>query len=109
MTKITKIVCILFILLTVCFHIVYATEENTLSTDTTSPTSEISETEEIPETESEDQSTSNFHYSGVTSVNQLSNYSEANLGLNNILSIILIAIGVLIILFAIAILIRLKH
>lgn len=39
----------------------------------------------------------------------LSNLPEANLGLSNILSIILIVIGVLLIFLAIAILIRLKH
>ena len=44
----------------------------------------------------------------VTSVTALSNLPEATLGLNNILNIILIAIGFLLILFAIAILIRLK-
>lgn len=44
----------------------------------------------------------------VTSVTSLSNLPEATLGLNNILNIILIAIGFLLILFAIAILIRLK-
>lgn len=46
--------------------------------------------------------------SKVTAVNTLSGLPEANLGLNNILSILLIAIGFLLILFAIAILIRLK-
>ena len=44
----------------------------------------------------------------VTSVTSMSNLPEANLGLNNILNVILISIGVLLILFAIAILIRLK-
>ena len=44
----------------------------------------------------------------VTSVTPLSKLPEANLGLNNILNVILISIGVLLILFAIAILIRLK-
>lgn len=44
-----------------------------------------------------------------SAVNTLSNLPEANLGLSNILSIILIVIGVLLILLAIAILIRLKH
>lgn len=44
----------------------------------------------------------------VTKVDTLSNLPEANLGLNNILNVILISIGVLLILFAIAILIRLK-
>lgn len=46
--------------------------------------------------------------SKVTGVSALAGLPEANLGLNNILSILLIAIGVLLILFAIAILIRLK-
>lgn len=44
-----------------------------------------------------------------SSTSSLSNLPEANLGLSNILSIILIVIGVLLILLAIAILIRLKH
>jgi hypothetical protein len=44
----------------------------------------------------------------VTSVTSLNNLPEANLGLNNVLNVILISIGVLLILFAIAILIRLK-
>lgn len=44
----------------------------------------------------------------VTSVTPMSNLPEANLGLNNILNVILIAIGISLILFAIAILIRLK-
>ena len=49
--------------------------------------------------------------SGINSsarVSSLSSIPEANLGLNNVLCIILIAIGVLIILLAIAILIRIK-
>ena len=44
----------------------------------------------------------------VTSVTSMSNLPEANLGLNNILNLILISIGVLLILFSISILIRLK-
>ncbi len=46
--------------------------------------------------------------SSVTKVSTINSYEQANLQLNNILSIILIAIGVLLILFAIAILIRLS-
>ena len=42
-------------------------------------------------------------------VSTLSNLPEAQLGLTNILNIILIVIGVLLILLAIAIIIRLKH
>ena len=56
----------------------------------------------------EENSVSGTQVSTVTSVTSLSNLPEANLGLNNILNILLIAIGVLLILFAIAILIRLK-
>lgn len=44
----------------------------------------------------------------ISSVQRVSSIPEANLGLNNILNVILIAIGILLILFAIAILIRLK-
>ena len=65
--------------------ITFATEENSVS-----PEQALSQT------------------SNITSVTSLSNLPEANLGLNNILNVILISIGVLLILFAIAILIRLK-
>ena len=41
-------------------------------------------------------------------INSVSSIPEANLGLNNVLCIILIAIGILIILLAIAILIKMK-
>ena len=44
-----------------------------------------------------------------TNVSPLNSYAEANLELNNILCVILIAVGVVIILLAIAILIRLKR
>ena len=88
MSKIIKLIFSFIILLTMCFQFSYATESSL---------------------ESENITTYTVNSSGVTSVSQLSNYSEANLGLNNILSIILIAVGVLIILFAIAILIRLKQ
>ena len=46
--------------------------------------------------------------STITSVNQLNNYSQANLELNNILNVILISLCVLLILLAIAILVKLK-
>lgn len=80
-SKIFKIVLIISIILFVFIGTVFAEEENS-----------VSETQ----------------VSTVTSVTSLSNLPEANLGLNNILNILLIAIGVLLILFAIAILIRLK-
>lgn len=46
---------------------------------------------------------------GITNVSTVNSISQMNLQLNNILCIILISIGVLLILFAIAILIRLKQ
>lgn len=96
-------------LLVVFFSIskVTATDDENNSTDTnTSFENSIQEANDALSTTS---SNSNFSNSGVTSVTQVSNYSEANLGINNVLSVILIAIGVLIILLAIAILIRLGH
>lgn len=96
MSKITKIICLFIFLLTMCLQFAYATDLTENNEDSTSSLSS-------------DVTTYTVNSSGVTSVSQLSNYSEANLGLNNILSIILIAVGVLIILFAIAILIRLKQ
>ena len=49
-----------------------------------------------------------YKQSATVSPVNYSNLSEANLGLNNILCIILISVGVLLILFAIAILIRIR-
>lgn len=65
-----------------------------------------SQTTSLENTESIDSSN---YSSGITSVSPMSNYSDANLSLNNILNIFLIAIGILIVLLAIAILIRLKQ
>lgn len=59
-------------------------------------------------TQTSSNSSTSSSSSKVTGVSNISTIPEANLGLNNILSILLIAIGVLLILFAIAILIRLK-
>lgn len=108
MSKITKIIVLIIFLFSLCFHFSYATDNiENMNEDVNTLISDLEETKTNDETL--DTTNSIKNNSGVTSVSQLSNYSEANLGLNNILSIILIAIGVLIILFAIAILIRLKH
>ena len=102
MSKIIKILLIISILFSVCFiNFSYATEVDE-SIDENITSDEALSTEENLEDDFSSDST-------ITSVSQLSNYSEANLELNNILNIILIAIGVLIVLFAIAILIRLKQ
>ncbi len=96
MSKLLKILLILVLISSFAFvfYNTYATsddEENIVQEDASSRSA-----------------ISSLGSSSVTSVSNLNNYSQANLELNNILSIILISIGVLLILFAIAILIRLK-
>lgn len=80
----------------------YATEnesENVIAEDT--ETNEV--IEETPTT-----GLAALSSDSVTSVTSLSSYSQANLELNNILCVILIAVGVVIVLLAFAILIRLN-
>ncbi len=109
MTKYFRIIiiAIVFLLISACFaRIAYAANDITDATDGATETQE-----EVSQEEPEEDG---IRFSGsssarVTSVNPLSSLPEANLGLNNVLSIILIAIGILIILLAIAILIRIKH
>lgn len=88
-SKIFKVVLIISIILFMFSGFVLATDENTTENNVT-PEKALSQT------------------ATVTSVTGLSNLPEANLGLNNILNVLLLAVGVLLILFAIAILIRLK-
>ena len=111
MSKISKTILILLFIFILFLGatLVQATEEN-LESDI-APISE----EEIYEDEADNaaqQVTSTLDTlstSSVTKVSTVNSYDQANLQLNNILSIILISIGVLLILFAIAILIRLKQ
>lgn len=85
---------------------------NDVLTETTSETS--SEDESLSAENSEPESSSTPYDTSLYTSNQnarvstVSSIPEANLGLNNVLCIILIAIGILIILLAIAILIRLS-
>ncbi len=113
MSKTIKLFLILFLItiLACNFNFVNATLANNTSrnesiTDTTTETEDEEENEVVNETSNSGLST--LSPSSVTSVSTVNSYEQANLELNNILCIILIAIGVLIILFAIAILIRLK-
>lgn len=100
MNKLLKILFIGVLLFTFCFTFSYATEENSEETETS--TNEV--IEETPTTGLSTLTSDN----DVTSISSLNSYSQANLELNNILCIILIAVGVVIILLAIAILIRTK-
>lgn len=121
MSKTLKILLILFLFLSLIFTFNYVqatseddtstTEENVLDNNQTSDNT--TNNEESNNVIKEDANSNKSQLSAlgtseVTSVSKMNNYSEANLELSNILSIILISIGVLLILFAIAILIRLK-
>ena len=105
MSKICKILLVICILSTFCFGIVLASEEEDI-VDT--EVEAQSEENDLPSTDLLDADSSSDITAQVKTVSLLSNLPEANLGLNNILNVILISIGVLLILFAIAILIRLK-
>lgn len=99
MSKFFKITLIMLtmILISINIYFVQATDiENTSNNQTTDAASQVSSGLEPLST------------SSVTKVSTVNSYDQANLQFNNILSIILISIGVLLILFAIAILIRLK-
>ncbi|MBQ7410322.1 MAG: hypothetical protein IJW20_02960 [Clostridia bacterium] len=122
MSKSIKICLILFLLLilSINFNFVQATsdeeitEPETLSEGAEENIEETNLEEETPESDvptPSNPSTSTLDTlstSSVTKVSNINSYEQANLQLNNILSIILIAIGVLLILFAIALLIRLS-
>lgn len=105
MSKVCKILLVICILSTFCFGIVFASEDEAV---TDAEVQAQSEENELPSTDVLDYDSSSDITAQVKTVSPLSNLPEANLGLNNILNVILISIGVLLILFAIAILIRLK-
>ena len=73
-------------------------ESDTTSADTTSDENNVTYRPQ----------SSNVNSSYVTSVSTVSSQYEANLKLNNFLSILLVSIGILLILFSIAILIRIR-
>jgi len=102
-------ICLIIILLLITFNIsfVQATEEDAAIPEATSEILE-EEPQVIEEEASSSSSLDTLSNSNVTKISSLNSYEQANLELNNILCIILIAIGVLLILFAIALLIRLS-
>lgn len=91
-----------FLILTLSFNFVYATSSNEENNESTNTVQEDSSSKSSLSTLSPTSSSS------ITGVSEMNSYSQANLELNNILCIILIAIGILIVLLSIAILIRLK-
>ncbi len=113
MSRTIKFCLILFLLLIISlnFNFVHATSdvENPETVDAISENTETTEENSIPTPDNPSTSTLDaLSTSSVTKVSNINSYEQANLQLNNILSIILIAIGVLLILFAIALLIRLS-
>lgn len=113
MTKSLKIILSILLIFVVTINIsfVQATEGEEFSEPETHSEEQIEEEsiEELPENDDQaaQDALSTFN-SSVTNVSNINSYEQANLELNNILSIILIAIGVLLILFAIALLIRIS-
>lgn len=107
MSKTIKLVlCIsLIFIFFINFNIVKATEET--PTDSSEVVQEESENV-ITENASDMSSLSVLKPSNGSNVSSINSYEQANLELNNILCIILIAIGIILILLAIAILIRAK-
>lgn len=113
MSKFLKITLIVLSILLISMNInfIQATENSDVA-----PISEdLEEATNVQETDTAEDAASQvtsaletLSTSSVTRVSTVNSYDQANLQLNNILSIILISIGVLLILFAIAILIRLK-
>lgn len=130
MQKIFKISIILMILLFILVSISNAettniyndvTNENTTNRSSESNTSVENNTRDddlleenddfdpiLDDAETTNTSSPNSTYHSNSRVSTVSSIPEANLGLNNVLCVILIAIGILIILLAIAILIRIK-
>lgn len=118
MSKTLKILLIVLLFLSInigCNFVFASNEDVTTSSATTtsapSPTVTTSENKEevIKENTVNPSDLSNLSPNSGSTVQSIYSYSESNLHLNNILSIILISIGVLLILFAIALLIRLSH
>lgn len=112
MSKLLKIFVIFSILFVSTIYISNAETTNlynNIDNDSTSSTEENDDIDPLADTNSNETTTSTYVASSPSArISTVSTVAEANLGLNNILCIILIAIGVLIILLAIAILIRLK-
>jgi hypothetical protein len=92
-----------------------ALDDETEEDDDINETSDSHEDEVYVENTTTNTATQNTVSNNTSTSSKISSYStgstlpEANLGLNNILNVILIAIGTILILLAIAILIRLKQ
>lgn len=109
MDKIYKISFLLLILIFLFINTCNADTTNlydVLENETSNSTSSLDDADMIDETLSSQ--ASNSIVSTSATIAPISSVAQANLKLNNVLCIILIAIGILLILLAIAILIRLQ-
>ena len=114
--KILKIVFILFILVSLCMPYIYATDiemdlpDANVLDDTNNINSEINENALLDENTSdqEDLPTDSDPLAETLNPTTVSTESEGGLSVTNIINILLITVGVVIILLAIAIIIRLK-
>ena len=79
-----------------------------ITNETTNDTQTNTTNDDMLFEDNQNSNTSSSSYQSNARVSTVSSIPEANLGLNNVLCVILIAIGILIILLAIAILIRIK-
>lgn len=112
MQKFAKIILIGMVLFCLFTNIANA-ETTNLYDDMTNETTNDTQTnttndDMLFEDNQNSNTTSSSSYQSNARVSTVSSIPEANLGLNNVLCVILIAIGILIILLAIAILIRIK-
>lgn len=112
MQKFAKIILIGMVLFCIFTNIANA-ETTNLYDDITNETTNDTQTnttndDMLFEDTQNSNTTSSSSYQSNARVSTVSSIPEANLGLNNVLCVILIAIGILIILLAIAILIRIK-
>ncbi|MBO5478839.1 MAG: hypothetical protein J6A04_03910 [Clostridia bacterium] len=119
MLKSFRIITVFFIILILFMPIfVQATDVNmNLTSDTsiqntsaenTTAVEQSSTTTQETTTDTLSPSTTNYSSNSPT-VSTLNQLPESNLGLNNVINIILIVIGILLVLLGIAIIIRLKH
>ncbi len=120
--KILKIVFILFILVSLCMPYIYATDiemdlpDANVLDDTNNLNSEINEDNQSDEnalldentSDQEDLPTDSDSLAETLNPTTVSTESEGGLSITNIINILLITVGIVIILLAIAIIIRLK-
>ncbi len=110
MLKISKFLVILFIILILLDVTVFATDINmNLTQDETSTEDTENDVENIQDNLNNDFEPEADNIGGDAAPSGVSSIAQENMSFSNILNILIITVGVILILFAIAILIRLKN